>query len=276
MATPDHEAAKRAMVERVVAACGADERVVAVFLGGSSARGETDFYSDLDLGLVVRDEAYNDFFATREQLARALGEPIFLQDWRGEDGVTVFAMYGDGIEVELGMARVSDFVHMHEGPYRTLLDKAGLLEGVVFTWPRPSREEQVETLRGLLMWFWHDVSHHVITPLARGQLWSAYGGLDDLRRTCVNLLRLDGHFERFPDGYEKVERDIPAERLEPLRASCCPLEREAMVRAARIIVSFYQTIAPDLARRHGLDYPEELARVMTARLEALGGGDSRP
>jgi len=40
------------VMNRFVAACQADERVVAAFLGGSYARGTTDAYSDLDLYLA--------------------------------------------------------------------------------------------------------------------------------------------------------------------------------------------------------------------------------
>ena len=44
----------RAFIPRFVAACRADERVVAAFLGGSYARGTADAYSDLDLSLITK------------------------------------------------------------------------------------------------------------------------------------------------------------------------------------------------------------------------------
>ncbi len=71
------------VMNRFVAACQADERVVAAFLGGSYARGTTDEYSDLDFYLITTDEAYDDFFAGREAFLRLLGEPVFLEDFHG-------------------------------------------------------------------------------------------------------------------------------------------------------------------------------------------------
>ena len=62
------------VMNRFVAACQADERVVAAFLGGSYARDTTDAYSDLDFGLIITDEAYDDFFAGRAAFIRRLGE----------------------------------------------------------------------------------------------------------------------------------------------------------------------------------------------------------
>ncbi len=74
---PNHQVA----IDRFVAACQADERVVAAFLGGSYARGTADAYSDLDLYLITTDEAHEDFFAGREAFMRLLGEPVFLEDF---------------------------------------------------------------------------------------------------------------------------------------------------------------------------------------------------
>ena len=61
------------IVSRFIAACQADERVVAAFLSGSYARGTADSYSDLDLGLITTDAAYEDFLAGRAAFLRLLG-----------------------------------------------------------------------------------------------------------------------------------------------------------------------------------------------------------
>lgn len=66
------------VTNRFVAACHADERVVAAFLRGSYVSGAADEYSDLDLGLTTTDEAYEDFRAGREAFVRWMGEPVFL------------------------------------------------------------------------------------------------------------------------------------------------------------------------------------------------------
>jgi predicted nucleotidyltransferase len=254
---------------RFISACKADERVVAAFIGGSYARGTTDVYSDLDYGLIVTDEVYEDFLAGRETFMRLLGGPVFLENYHGDSADVIFSIFSDGTEVELALGRESHFDHIQMGPFRVLLDKKGILEGAVFSGYEPTQAEQIETLRRSINWFWHDLSHHFITPIARGQLWSAYGGLDDLRLTCVNLARLQQNFSAKPEGYEKVEHALPIEQLAPLQATFCPMERGAMLRAALVIVRFYQELAPPLAHTQGFSYPVDLARVMTGRLELL-------
>jgi predicted nucleotidyltransferase len=257
------------ITNRFIAACNADDRVIAAFIGGSYARGKNDAYSDLDFGLIITDETYEYFLEDREAFIRLLGEPVFLEDYYGDGADFVFSIFSDGTEVELALGRESHFNHIHVGPYKVLLDKKGILAGAVFVWNQPTEAEQIETLRGMINWFWHNLSHHFITPMARGQLWSAYGALEDIRLTCVNMARLQQNFSAKAEGYEKVEQTLPVEQLAPLKASFCPMEREAMLQAALTIVHFYQELAPQLAEAHGISYPTDLARVMSDRLELL-------
>ncbi len=257
------------ITNRFVAAGQVDERVIAAFISGSYARGTTDIHSDLDFGLIITDEAYDDFFTGREAFIRLLGEPVFLEDYNGDGADFVFSIFSDGTEVELGLGRESHFNHIYVGPYRVLLDKKGILAGAVFSWQEPIQAEQIETLRRLINWFWHELSHHFITPMARGQLWSAYGALEDMRLTCVNMARLRQNFSAKAEGYEKVEQTLSVEQLAPLQASICLMERDAMLQAALTIVRFYQELAHSLAQAHGIPYPADLARVMCDRLEQL-------
>jgi Streptomycin adenylyltransferase len=257
----------QAFINRFVAACQADARVVAAFLGGSYAQGTADAYSDLDLCLITTDAAYEDFFARREDFLRLLGAPVFLEDF-GLPNIAFF-IFPDGTEGELWFGGENHLDHIHSGPYRILLDKKGILEGAVFPESEPDQAEQIETLRRLVAWFWHDLSHFT-TAIGRGQLWWAHGQLEALRGYCVNLARLRQNFSDADvgaEGYFKVEQALPGAQLSPLHATYCPLEQEAMLQAALVIVGFYQELALPLARTHGIPYPADLERVMFGRLE---------
>jgi predicted nucleotidyltransferase len=259
----------RVVIDRFVAACQADERVVAAFLVGSYAKGTADIYSDLDLYLIITNEAYEDFVAGREAFIRLLGEPAFLEDFDLPN--VVFFIFPDGTEVELTLGRESQINHIFSGPYQVLLDKKRILAGAVLPWPEPAQAEQIETLRRQVYWFWHDLSHFT-TAMGRGQLWWAYGQLEVLRLYCVNLARLSQNFSDAgvgEEGYFKVEHAIPVEQLSSLQATFCPMEPGAMLQAALVIVRFYQELAPVLAQTHGITYPADLKRVMVDRLEKL-------
>lgn len=259
---------QQATIRRFGEVCQADPRVVAAFLGGSQATGTTDAHSDLDLYLIVSDEAYDDFYAKRRRFMRSLGDPVFLEDFDGFGFDMLVFILANGVEGELALARESHFTHIHGGPFKIVVDKKGILEGVTFPRQGPSPTEQQETLRHLLHWFWRDLSLFC-TAMARGRLWTAYGYLEALRRKCLNLARLQADFGAWAGGYEKVEEAVSPGALAPLQATFGPLQRQEMVQAARRLVVVYQQVAPGLAAQRGVPYPAQLERVLLERWRAL-------
>jgi predicted nucleotidyltransferase len=258
----------QAVLDRFVTVCREDQRVVAALLGGSYATGTADLYSDLDLGLITTDGAYEDFLKDYVSFISLVGEPELLEDF--DLPHNVFFIFSDGTEGELAIGCESRFKHIQLGPYQTLLDKKGVLTGVVFSGEEVDPAEQTETLRRLIYWFWHDLSHF-IAAIGRGQLWWAYGQLEILRSHCLNLVRKQNNFTGATEGYEKIEKAVPLEQLAPLQTTFCPLERDPMLQAVTNIVRFYQQIAPPLARAHQLAYPERLSHLMSDRLAKLSG-----
>lgn len=259
---PNHQR----VVDHFIASCQGDERIVAAFLGGSYAEGTADAYSDLDFGIITTDRAFEEFSAGREAFIRHLGEPAFVEDF-GLD-TTSFFIFPNGVECELAVGHESRFDHLHRGPVRVLVDKKGLLAGAAFAGREPSPAEQLERLRRQIHWFWHDLSHFT-TAMARGQPWWAHGQLETLRLYCVNLVRLRHDFSADADGYEKVDQEVPMELLEPLQQTLGAKEPAELLEAGLVLVGFYKDLAPPLAHRHGIPYPEDLAREMSSRLEKL-------
>ena len=261
----------RVVLDRFVAACRADERVVAAFLGGSYASGAADEYSDLDLGVIITAAGYDDFRSSCATFVRQLGEPVFLEDFGLPD--TVFSILLDGverpgcIEAEMWLGREDRLQQFPGGPYTVLVDKNGVLSGRAAE-REPPRDRQVETLRRAVYWFWHDLSHFT-AAMGRGQLWWACGQIEELRGHCVNLARLRQDLSAPADGYEKLDQAVPAGELAALRSTYCPFDQRAMLDAANVIVGFYREQAVPLAQNHGIAYPIDLDRVMSDRLKKL-------
>jgi predicted nucleotidyltransferase len=264
---PDHH---QDVLDRFIAACQADERIVAAFLGGSYANGATDKYSDLDLFFITTDEAYEDFLAEREDFIRLLGEPLFLEGFGLTHGYCV--IFSNGTEGDVWFGRESKFKDIYSGPYRVLLDKKGILAGDVFSKHVADQAAQIETLRQQIDWFWHDLSHF-IKAMGRRQLWFAAGQLEVLRQICVNLARLRYNFTDAYVGeepYFKVEKFLPIEQLSPLQTTFCAMEYEAMLQAALVICRFYQDVAPNLAKAYSITYQADLERMLISQLDELG------
>jgi predicted nucleotidyltransferase len=263
---PDHF---QSLLDRFSDACAADERIVAGFAGGSYARGAADAYSDLDLYVVTADEAFPEFTAQRFDFIRRLGEPLFLEDFDLPDHV--FFILSDGAEAELVIGRESGFLHMHSGPYHVVVDKKNALTGVEFPRQETDPAEQVETLRRLVYGFWHDVSH-LAAALHRGEVWWAMGQLEALRRTCLTLARLRYDFladAGVDEPYFKLEQALPSDQISKLTETFCALEPDAIRTAAHTLLRFYRDNATLLAQQHGIPYPAELDRIISAHLSPL-------
>ena len=254
------------MIARFVDVCSGDQRIVAAFLSGSNARGVADAYSDLDLCLIAADAAYDDVVAERASIIGRLGEPLFLERF-GRDDIAFFIL-ADGTEGELFFAREGGLDAIRTGPFRPLVDKTGILSGAQFPFIELDPVEQVEELRRILHWFWHDLSHF-IAALGRGQLWWAAGQLEALRAYCVNLARIEQHVEAQDEPYEKLDHVMSTTDIEGLRSTFCPIERQAMLDAVKDILDFYRERAPVMAEAYGLPYPAELQRLMCDRFDEL-------
>ncbi|MFD2993602.1 hypothetical protein ACFS5O_18305 [Fictibacillus nanhaiensis] len=59
----------------------ADNNVLAVFYGGSIGKGNTDFYSDIDLRIVVQDADFEKFRQNKKQRAMNWGNVLFFEDF---------------------------------------------------------------------------------------------------------------------------------------------------------------------------------------------------
>lgn len=265
----------RAVLDRFVSACQADARIIAAFLGGSFVSGTADIYSDLDLYLITTDGGYEDFLAERHAFIQVLGEPLFLEQFGVIHGL--FFIFSDETEGELWIGRESDFLNLHEGPYRVLVDKQDILANVIFPAQPADFIEQTERLRRLISGFWHEMSHFV-KAMGRQQLWFAYGQLEALRHMCVNLARLQYNFADAWVGdepYFKIEHVFPVEQLASLRTTYCPMAYHKMLQAGLVIFRFYQDIAPSLAKTHGIIYQPILERMMTKHFERLTSQDGQ-
>jgi len=253
-------------VEQLVDTCSADARVVALFEGGSRARGESDEHSDIDVTVLVADDALDGMLADKELFVRSIGDALFVEDFGIEH--MAFAIFADGTELEIHFYAASAVDSIRAGPHRVLLDPLGVLANKVFASEEPDDATRARQLREVVMWFWHDLGHFT-TAIARGQLWWAAGQLEQLRNSCVNLVRLEQGGEAVDEPYWKLDTEAATGPLEPLRTTFVPIERDALLRAGNEVLAFFRSHGRAAADAGGLAYPAELDRLVGGRLDKL-------
>ncbi|MBI4757626.1 MAG: aminoglycoside 6-adenylyltransferase, partial [Chloroflexi bacterium] len=253
---------RQLVIERFCSTCEANPHVAAAFIGGSFATDTANAYSDLDLYLIPSDEGYAAFFAERKSFMRCLGESIFLEDFSGFGFDMVLFIFKDGTKGEIALAWASNCLHIHSGPYRVLVDKQKLLEGVTFPLRQVPVAEQRKNLIEHLKFFWRGF---LVTSqaLGRGDLLSAATYLEGIRHRLVSVCRLSVDFQDEGD-HPRLEAMLPPYLQEALCDTFPPVEREAIVKAAKRIANLFQEVARPLAAQQEIAYPDALEQAVRA------------
>ena len=252
------------LIDRLVARAEADERIRALLLYGSHAAGTADEHSDVDIGVVVAKEGFEELIGARDEIVGAAGSALLVFDFG--DPTNVHVILEDGTALELIFARESELAF--EGPYRALLDKDGVAERAASRHPEASEPLAAEEVERRIHGFWHDVEH-LATALGRGETWWAYGQLDELRRMVIGLARLEADLPPEDEAYWKADRTLPADLLARLSHTVAPLEPGPIRDGALELLEVYREIASALAAWHGVSYPEELDHLLTDRLRRV-------
>ena len=269
------------LLGRAVARLREDERVVALLLGGSLARGAADLYSDVDLYVVVRDGAFDAVLAERDAIAGGVGSKLFAFDVDPVPGGSTdrIVLYEgpDGKPIKF------DFMYLKESDLEpapkwagcaVLEDEGGGVGAVVarsegLAPPPPKPEELLE----LNQKFW-TLCWYVFGKIVRGELWEALDGLHDIRSLALVPL-LDWAAERPHEGYRRLEGKLDPEMASRLKATLSPLEPEALYAALRAEVELFRGLRAEVFGRHGLGFDpaaEEALEAEMGRLWATRGG----
>ncbi|MEO5987022.1 MAG: aminoglycoside 6-adenylyltransferase [Candidatus Limnocylindria bacterium] len=250
------------LIGRFVEATREDRRIAAALVYGSHAAGTADEHSDLDLGLVPAVGFEEAVVADGRRIVEAIGTPLIVAVF--DDPGNLHVTLESGADLELIIHRAEE---LDTGrPHRVLFDHDGVVERTTRERVATGASEgEAANVARRLEYFWHDVGH-LGTALARGERWWAYGQLDEVRRACVGLLRIEAGLAPKDEAYWKLDGGLPAHRLADLDGTVAPPEIGPMREAAMALLKLYRSIGRSLADRYGVPYPDLLDRVMTDRL----------
>ena len=244
------------MVEKFAKLAKSDPRVFSAFLRGSLADGNEDDYSDIDVYYLVDEQSYSDFHSNVRNWLREQGQLVFFDEHSNFGFDLILFVYRNGVKGELGLGTKQNMMSLHAGPYRLLLDKKGLLDGVVFPFQGSLKADELHkyTERELgWYWYWYGV---FLSATARGRSWSAITQLQQMRDHMFKLLVVAHNPGRFAD---RVTRWIPDHVLEGIGKTSLPhYNVPSLLAIAEAMTRILEReIQPLLAATHA-DYPVEL------------------
>lgn len=277
--------ARDRLLTRLLEAARDDERVLAVLDYGSTSEGRGDAWSDIDLALSIRPDAWDAF---------ALG----WRDWLGRCApvLLAFTSFVDHpwavLDTDAGPVRFD--LHLYGGPpdpdlkaalpdwpnaptsveAMLLFDRHGDLREAVAAKIGTSLApaDIAAAFANVAGHFWYYV-HRTWSKLHRDSAWDVRWSITFmLTGNLCALLRLEsGATERWlaSDAASGIETAVSQARLEQL-SRCIPgATDDTLLPALRSIIELGAEVCASIASEHGLEWPSELASTMR-KLTAWG------
>ncbi len=247
-------AARDQLLETAVQFFSADPDVVGIFLGGSLAAGSADAYSDIDLRVVVAAERHGHYVEQRREVPKQWPGFLF-NEWvpGAQHCVSHFRPFGkiDIFYYDVAALAPSPWYRL---PIKTLHDPHGLVANLLersAVLPFTVSEDDLDfsISKGLA------AAHEAYRRALRGELFYALSLLDELRQHIMHAD--DWLHDRTPETAVVAKFDMrgsPAV-LAALKASYCPCETDAVVKALRVLAETYRAQIIGLHDKFGLLRP---------------------
>ncbi|MFE4525765.1 aminoglycoside 6-adenylyltransferase [Cytobacillus firmus] len=183
-----------------------DPDVLAIYQGGSLAKGNSDIYSDIDLHIIVTQEKKADFIIQKRNRAQKWGDVLFYEDFNPASPVVV-THYASFVKVDSWYHSAEQVVpSIWLKGYEVLYDPFNIISEVIKESSNkvyePSSEE-VEFWRGKLLAFIHETYRAVM----RNEIYYAISNLDRIRWLVVSgwHMEMEIHLDSSYGVWSKIE-----------------------------------------------------------------------
>lgn len=263
-----------------------DERVLAVLDYGSTSEGRGDAWSDIDLALSIRPDAWEEFAASWEAWLAQCGKVLL--------GFVSFTGHPWAV-IATDAAPVRVDLHLYGGPPDTDLRSA------LASWPNAPRsvedmllfdregglaadielmvgrslapDDVAATFASVAAHFWYYV-HRTWSKMQRGTGWDVRWNINTvLTGNLCALLRLEsGAIDRWTssDAVSGIEDAIDERRLHQLNRCIPGQDAVSQIAAFQAMIELGADVCAVLAARYGVSWPEELGEVMQAYTLQIG------
>ena len=268
--------AHRRLLERLVERLGDDDRIAGAVLGGSFADPtvETDFGSDLDCYVVVRDGEFESVFDDRDTFAAAIGDPRygFVPDHLPGGDRDYVVLYDGPVKVDFVYVPWADFEPAWKwSTARPLFDATGQIADVVdASRDRSPPEPTPGAVRALDDQFWIQC-WYVHTKIERGEWWAALDELHTIRSLVLcPLLAWSTHTP--PESHRRLERRLESTSNPTLTArfmeTVATLDRAALSSALHATIDCYLELRDVVADPHDISFDPDSERAVIEAIES--------
>lgn len=248
----------RDLLEALVAVAEPDDRIRAVWLGGSIARGVSDAGSDLDVILAVRDEARAAFEAGWREWLDSIAPILLAEQVPGVPGIFA-ATTVDCLRLDIVIESVGELA---ETPYRTrlaVIDRDGLTGRIPAAEPEPGPDR--DRIRALIHEFYRQQAIFPAAVVAREDWLLGVIAVHEMQRLLFQVF-VACNAPLPPMGVKQWSSRLTAEQRRVLTELAQPTARRAEVIAAMLDVrEAFREYGRSLTASVGVGWPDVDAAV---------------
>lgn len=254
------------LLDRLVEVLDADDRVRAIWLSGSVARGTADAVSDLDLLLAIDDGRFDEFAAEWKQWLAAVTPTVIARALPFLPG-SLYCVTPDRLRLDIVSERVSALTNSMLRIRTAVLDKDGL--GLLVPPASPGPGPSTARVAQLIEEFYRDYGMFPVGTVRRDWLL----GLEAIHliRTLLYQLFVESNAPLPAMGVKQWSAKLTPAQIAVLEAlPTGRAERDAVIRAHEAVSVAFVTHARMIAADLGVAWPAELHRSTVAYLRGHG------
>jgi predicted nucleotidyltransferase len=254
---------RKALLEKIVHSLKSNSDVLAIFMGGSLAKGNMDLFSDIDLRIVVEAEKFNEYVNRKQQTPRDWGEILFFEDMNPLAPFTV-VHFDNFIKVDVffySTERLKPSIWYKE--IKILHDPPGIIARLIHESKQITyqvTQDEVNRWRGKVFSYIHEVYRRV----HRSEFYYALTMINNLRSFIVNgwNMEVDRHSNDAWD-WSKIEgerSELESWQLSLLGTWSCGRDEREIMKTLMSMIPEIERLHEVLCKKTGLPIDNEKVR----------------
>jgi hypothetical protein len=252
----------QALLDRATEVFLADERVRAMWLHGAYARGAHDAGSDLDIDIAVRDQDFDAFTAESTSWWATITPTVSRRQMGATPG-SFFALTPTCERVDIVTERVAELPTSGLTRRVTVFDHDGLTAHVSSP---TDPDANPETIRFCIEETLRQAANFPIVLIRQDWLM----GVVAVQQIHLLLYQLfsESNKPQPPTGPKQWSYKLTSEQRKALESLPVPqAERNSIIAARQVALSYFEKQASSVAQRHGVVWPSELAGAVHAYMK---------
>lgn len=251
----------RGLLEALVAVADPDDRIRAMWLGGSVARGVADAGSDLDVLLAVRDEARADFEAGWRDWLDSIAPILLAEQVPGVSGIFATTTV-ECLRLDIVIEAVDELARTSYRTRLAVFDRDGLTERIPAAEPEPGPDR--ERIRALVHEFYRQQAIFPAAVVAREDWLLGVVAVHEMQRLLFQVF-VACNAPLPPMGVKQWSSRLTAEQRAVLAELPQPTATRDEVIAAMVAVRrAFREYGRRVTESVGVDWPDDVDAAVTA------------